>query len=337
MAGLKISSGSNSHGFTKADRQVRRRDGRLQGIVEYKGRRYRCRRVSPHSESVCRTADNNKFQGNSRKRTYQSSFSSSSAPSKRFHHDGECFSDAHDRKGNLEQITGRNTCVIMQYIGGRKKASDVIALTISVINKSRTIEEAWEVVTNVYHPSIPEDKFTRLQKKPGPVNAFLNKLLQHSEDSEHRVQVTELFGFAKRALELLVSRGVTCNILTHNNLMKIYDKVSDIDVAKCLLKRDNVVSENPEDWFGGDYHIGTISEYLKLCLQTERYQEAGKVIDALIKVTDQAALPLFEFKDKNSSLVVVILSYCTAVGDFELAQKILNPGKSLLLKMEGVA
>ncbi len=333
MAGLKISPGSNSHGFTKADRQVRRgydRTRRDKQSVECGGNRYQSRRVSPASGTVCRTAD--KYQGNGRKRTYQSSFSSSSAPSKRFHHDGECFSDAHDRAGELNQIKGGNRFAVIDYIEGRREANKVIALTITLIPRSPSFDYALELITNVYHPLIPEDKFTRLQKDPGPVNAFLNKLLEHSEDSKDRVQVTELFGFAKRALELLVSRGVTCNILTHNYLMKIHDKVSDIDGAKCLLKRDNLVSGNPEDWFGGDYHIGIITEYLKLCLQTERYQEAGKVIDALIKVTDHAALPLFEFDLKNSSLVVAILSYCTAVGDFELAQKIINPGNDYCLK-----
>ncbi len=333
MAGIKISSGSNSHGFTKADRQVRRgydRTRRDKQSVECGGNRYQSRRVSPASGTVCRTAD--KSQGNGRKRTYQSSFSSSSAPSKRFHHDGECFSDAHDRAGELNQINGGNRFAVIDYINGRGEAKKVIALTITLIPRSPSFDYALELITNVYHPLIPEDKFTRLQKNPAPVNAFLKKLLQHSEDSKDRVQVTELFGFAKRALELLVSRGVTCNILTHNYLMKIHDKVSDIDGAKCLLKRDNLVSGNPEDWFGGDYHIGIITEYLKLCLQTERYQEAGKVIDALIKVTDHAALPLFEFDLKNSSLVVAILSYCTAVGDFELAQKIINPGNDYCLK-----
>ncbi len=337
MAGLKISSGSNSHGFTKADRQVRRgydRTRRDKQSVECGGNRYQSRRVSPASGTVCRTAD--KYQGNGRKRTYQSSFSSSSAPSKRFHHDGECFSDAHDRAGELNQIKGGNRFAVIDYIEGRREANKVIALTITLIPRSPSFDYALELITNVYHPLIPEDKFTRLQKDPGPVNAFLNKLLEHSEDSKDRVQVTELFGFAKRALELLVSRGVTCNILTHNYLMKIHDKVSDIDGAKCLLKRDNLVSGNPEDWLGGRYRIRTIISYLQLCLQTERYQEAGTLIDALIKVTDQAALPLFKFDDKNPSLVVAILSYCTAVGNFELGQKILNPENHYCLKWKAL-
>ncbi len=335
MAGLKISSGSNSHGFTKADRQVRRGDERTRRdkqSVECGGNRYQSRRVSPSSGTVCRTAD--KPQGNGRKRTYQSS--SSSAPSKRFHHDGERACDAHHRTGKLNQIKGGNSYAVIEYVNGRRDAQSIIGLTNSMITRSRTFDYALELITNVYHPLIPEDKLSRLQKDPDPVNVFLDKLLEHSEGLEDRVQLTELFGFAKRTLELLVSRGVTCNLITHSYLMKIHDKVSDIDGAKCLLKRDNLVSGNPEDWLGGGCRIGTIISYLQLCLQTERYQEAGTLIDALIKVTDQAALPLFKFDDKNPSLVVAILSYCTAVGNFELGQKILNPENHYCLKWKAL-
>ncbi len=248
--------------------------------------------------------------------------SSSLTPDIRFNYDNERVPDVHDRKGNLGQITGRNAYVIMQYIGGKRKASNVIAATIDEINKSPTLEKAWEAVTNVYHPSIPEDKISCLKKDPGSVNAFLNNLYDNCRD------MSRLCGFAKRALELLVSRGVTCNILTHTYLMKIYDKVSDIEGAECLLKRDNVVSENPEDWLGGDYHLGTITKYLQSCLQIKRYQEAGTLIDALIKLTDHAHAEPLRFikrKCKNSHLVKVILEYCTAVGNFELAKKIFDP------------
>ncbi len=204
---------------------------------------------------------------------------------------------------------------------------DVIALTISYIKESLTLEGAWKVVTNVYHPSIPGDKISRLKKEPGSVNAFLKKLLQHySEGLKDRAQVTKLFGFAKRALELLVSRGVTCDILTHTYLMEIHDKVSDIDGAECLLKRDNVVSEHPENWLGGAHHLGTIIKYLQSCLQIKRHKDAGTLIDALIKLTDRKEHKHFiNRKRENSSLVTVIFQYCTAVGDFELAKKIFNP------------
>ncbi len=322
MAGLKISSGSNSHGFTKADRQVRRGDDRTRRdkqSVECGGNRYQSRRVSPSSGTVCRTAD--KPQGNGRKRTYQSS--SSSAPSKRFHHDGERACDAHHRTGKLNQIKGGNSYAVIEYINGCRDAKSIIWQTISMITRSRTFDYALELITNVYHPLIPKNKFTLLQKDPGPVNAFLKKLLEHSEGLEDRVQLTELFEFAKRALELLVRRGITCDLVTHNYFIKIHDKVSDIDGAECLLKIETLVSKNPRDWMGSR-NIGSIITYLQLCLQKERYQEAGRVIDALIKETDQADRPLFKFDDKNSALVVVILSYCTAVGNFELAQKILN-------------
>ncbi len=324
MAGIKISSGSNSHGFTKADRQVRRGDGRLQGIVEYKGRRYRCRRVSPHSESVCRTADNNKFQGNSRKRELQSSPSpsstsgkSSSAYGKRFHHDDEPVLDADDKAAKLIQITGKNSYVVKEYIKGRSEAQEVIKTTVINIKNASSSAHAFELIKNLYHPLIPDDKISGLKEDLCPVNFFLKEL------SERCLDERELFKFAKLTLELLVSKRVTCDIFTHVHIIKIYNKVSHINGAECLLKRDKVVG-NPEDWIKAA-NIKIIIRYLKLCLQIKYYQEAKTVINALIKVTDHTTRFLFNYHVKNTILVIRVLNYCSAVGDFELAKKIINP------------
>ncbi len=337
MAVSNIPSGSDCGVHPKAEVQLRRGDHRPERVagqsVQLNGNRYQSKRVSSHSKPGCRTADKNKSQGKGyrqSKRKFQSS--SPLKPDIRFNYDNERGSDVHDRKGNPEEITNR--CVIRQYIQGKKEASDVIAVTISVIKKSPTLEKAWEAVTNVYYSSIPEDKISCFKKDPGSVNAFLNKLYDDCPD------MSELCGFAKRTLELLVNKGVTCNMLTHTNFMKIYDKVSDIGGAECLLKRDKVVSGNPEDWLGGYYHLGSITLYLKLCLKIKRYQEAGTLIDALIKLTDNTdrAEPLrfITHKSENAHLVTVILEYCTAVGNFELAKKIFSPENDYCLKWKAL-
>ncbi len=338
MAVSNIPSGSDCGVNPKAEVQPRRGDDRSERVagqsVKLNGNRYQSERVSSHSQpGGYRTADKNKSQGKGYRQS-ERRFQFSSPLALRFYHDNERVPEVHHRKGNQEQITGMNRGVVTEYIEEKKKASDVIAVTISVIKKSRTFEEAWEAVTNVYHPSIPGDKLSCLKKDPGSVNTFLNKLYNDCTDT------SELFECAKRTLELLVKERVTCNLKTHTYLMIIYDKVSDIKGAECLLKRDKVVSGNPEDWLGGYYHLGSITLYLKLCLKIKRYQEAGTLIDALIKLTDNTdrAEPLrfITHKSENAHLVTVILEYCTAVGNFELAKKIFSPENDYCLKWKAL-
>ncbi len=340
MAVSNISSGSDCGVNPKAEVQSRCGDVRPERVagqsVELNGNIYQPKGVSSHSEPDRRTADKNKSQDKGRrvsKRRFH--FSSSLTADMRSllspslsagiscYHDNERVPDVHDRihdrKGNLKQITGTNRNVITEYIEGKKEARDVIKLTIREINSSPTLAKAWEAVTNVYH-LIPDDKISCFKKDPGSVNAFLRKLY------ENCCSMSGLCEFAKLTLELLVNKGVTCNISIHSYFMKIYKEVRDIEGAECLLKRDNVVSGNPEDWLGGDFHIGIIKKYLQLCLQIKRYQEARTLVDALIKLTDrEEPLRLIKNDSQNSPLVVVILEYCSAVGDFELAKKIFNP------------